>query len=91
MEDRIPKPGYGGSGSAARFFYCAQGDKADRGVTTTTTPPSNPADLMRYLYAFVDASGRHRSGPFTSSGSTGRGCDVGTMLHRHRTRRGYCG
>ena len=68
----IPKPGYGDSGSAARFFYCAKASKADRG-DDNNHPTVKPTDLMRYLCRLVTPPGGTVLDPFTGSGSTGRG------------------
>lgn len=57
------------SGSAARFFYCAKADKADRGEGNTH-PTVKPADLMRYLCRLVTPRGGTVLDPFAGSGST---------------------
>ena len=64
--------GYGDSGSAARFFYCAKASKADRG-DGNRHPTVKPTDLMRYLCRLVTPPGGTVLDPFTGSGSTGRG------------------
>lgn len=61
-----------GSGSAARFFYCAKVSKSDRG-DTNNHPTVKPTDLMRYLCRLVTPPGGIVLDPFTGSGSTGRG------------------
>jgi len=57
------------TGSAARFFYCAKADKADRGEGNTH-PTVKPADLMRYLCRLVTPRGGTVLDPFAGSGST---------------------
>jgi len=64
-------PGYGGGGSAARFFYCAKASKADRG-SDNKHPTVKPTDLMRYLCRLVTPPGGVVLDPFTGSGSTGK-------------------
>lgn len=63
--------GYGDSGSAARFFYCAKASKADRGEGNTH-PTVKPTDLMRYLCRLVTPPGGVVLDPFMGSGSTGK-------------------
>ena len=63
--------GYGGGGSAARFFYCAKASKADRGGENTH-PTVKPTDLMRYLCRLVTPPGGVVLDPFMGSGSTGK-------------------
>jgi site-specific DNA-methyltransferase (adenine-specific) len=63
--------GYGDSGSAARFFYCAKASKADRGEGNTH-PTVKPTDLMRYLCRLVTPPGGIVLDPFMGSGSTGK-------------------
>ncbi len=62
--------GYGDSGSAARFFYCAKASKADR--EGSTHPTMKPTDLMRYLCRLVTPPEGIVLDPFTGSGSTGK-------------------
>jgi DNA modification methylase len=64
-------PGFGDSGSAARFFYCAKASKADRG-SDNKHPTVKPTDLMRYLCRLVTPPGGIVLDPFTGSGSTGK-------------------
>lgn len=59
----------GDSGSAARFFYCAKADAADRGEGNTH-PTVKPGDLMRYLCRLVTPPGGTVLDPFAGSGST---------------------
>lgn len=63
--------GYGDSGSAARFFYCAKASKADRDVGNSH-PTVKPTDLMRYLVRLVTPPGGTVLDPFAGSGSTGK-------------------
>jgi site-specific DNA-methyltransferase (adenine-specific) len=60
---------HGDTGSAARFFYCAKADKADRGEGNTH-PTVKPGDLMRYLIRLVTPPGGTVLDPFMGSGST---------------------
>lgn len=66
------------SGSAARFFYCAKADKADRGEGNTH-PTVKPTDLMRYLCALVTRQAGIVLDPFMGSGSTGLGAYAAGM------------
>jgi site-specific DNA-methyltransferase (adenine-specific) len=63
--------GYGDSGSAARFFYCAKASKRDRGEGNNH-PTVKPTDLMRYLCRLVTPPGGTVLDPFMGSGSTGK-------------------
>jgi site-specific DNA-methyltransferase (adenine-specific) len=63
--------GYGDSGSAARFFYCAKASRADRGGDNKH-PTVKPTALMRYLCRLVTPPGGVVLDPFTGSGSTGK-------------------
>jgi site-specific DNA-methyltransferase (adenine-specific) len=71
-EREIRDPGYGDSGSAARFFYCAKASKADRGEGNNH-PTVKPTDLMRYLCRLVTPPKGIVLDPFMGSGSTGKG------------------
>ena len=62
---------YGGTGSAARFFYCAKASKSDRGEGNIH-PTVKPTDLMRYLCRLVTPPGGTVLDPFMGSGSTGK-------------------
>lgn len=62
-----------GSGSAARFFYCAKASKSDRGPENTH-PTVKPTDLMAYLVRLVTPPGGLVLDPFMGSGSTGKAC-----------------
>jgi len=64
-------PGFGDSGSAARFFYCAKASKEDRGEGNKH-PTVKPTDLMRYLCRLVTPPGGTVLDPFMGSGSTGK-------------------
>lgn len=63
--------GYGDTGSAARFFYCAKASKVDRGEGNAH-PTVKPTDLMRYLCRLVTTPGGTVLDPFCGSGSTGK-------------------
>ena len=63
--------GFGDSGSAARFFYCAKASKADRG-NDNRHPTVKPIALMRYLCKLVTQPNGVILDPFTGSGSTGK-------------------
>jgi len=65
--------GFGDSGSAARFFYCAKADKADRD-DGNNHPTVKPVDLMRYLVTLVCREGGTVLDPFMGSGTTGIAC-----------------
>jgi len=60
-------------GSAARFFYCAKADKADRD-DGNHHPTVKPVDLMRYLVTLVCREGGTVLDPFMGSGTTGIAC-----------------
>jgi len=61
--------GFGDTGSAARFFYTAKADKADRGPGNNH-PTVKPVDLMRYLVRLVCPIGGVVLDPFSGSGTT---------------------
>ena len=67
--------GYGDSGSAARFFYCAKASASDRshdGQVDNRHPTVKPNGLMRYLCRLVSMPGGSVIlDPFMGSGSTG--------------------
>jgi DNA modification methylase len=63
--------GYGDTGSAARFFYCAKASKRDRDEGNIH-PTVKPTDLMRYLCRLVTPPGGVVLDPFMGSGSTGK-------------------
>jgi site-specific DNA-methyltransferase (adenine-specific) len=58
-----------GEGSAARFFYCAKANKADRGEGNDH-PTVKPSALMQYLCRLVCPPGGVVLDPFAGSGST---------------------
>lgn len=62
----------GDSGSAARFFYSAKADAADR--CGSKHPTVKPIDLMAYLCRLVTRPGGTVLDPFAGSGSTGMAC-----------------
>ena len=62
----------GDSGSAARFFYSAKADAADR--CGSKHPTVKPVDLMAYLVRLVTPPGGVTLDPFAGSGSTGMAC-----------------
>lgn len=61
--------GYGGFGSAARFFYCAKAGKADR--AGSKHPTVKPIALIRWLVRLVTPPGGTVLDPFAGSGTTG--------------------
>jgi len=63
-------PGYGDSGSAARFFYSPKVSKKERGEGNTH-PTVKPIALMAYLCRLVTPPGGTVLDPFMGSGSTG--------------------
>lgn len=63
--------GYGDTGSAARFFYCAKASKKDRGEGNAH-PTVKPTELMRYLCRLVTPPCGTVLDPFMGSGSTGK-------------------
>lgn len=60
-----------GTGSAARFFYCAKASRRDRGEDNKH-PTVKPTDLMRYLCRLITPPGGMVLDPFAGSGSTGK-------------------
>ncbi len=64
--------GYGGGGSAARFFYSAKADAGDR--LGSKHPTVKPVDLMAYLCRLVTPPGGTVLDPFAGSGTTGMAC-----------------
>lgn len=58
------------SGTAARFFYCAKANKADR--DGSLHPTVKPIALMRYLVRLVTPPGGVVLDPFAGSGTTGQ-------------------
>jgi hypothetical protein len=68
-------PGYGDSGSAARFFYCAKTSKRERGEGNNH-PTVKPIALMRYLCRLVTPPSGTVLDPFMGSGSTGMAAEA---------------
>jgi site-specific DNA-methyltransferase (adenine-specific) len=78
--------GYGGKGSASRFFYCAKASSEDReegleglvssdseeGSRKNTHTTVKPTELMRYLCRLVTPPNGVVLDPFMGSGSTGK-------------------
>ena len=67
--ERIPFES--GSGSAARFFYCAKATKKDRGEGNSH-PTVKPTELLKYLCRLITPKGGIVLDPFMGSGSTGK-------------------
>lgn len=71
--------GFGDTGGASRFFYCAKTSKSEREIGLGGTkderqnnhPTVKPISLMRWLVKMVTPSGGTVLDPFTGSGSTG--------------------
>jgi site-specific DNA-methyltransferase (adenine-specific) len=61
--------GYGGEGSAARFYYCAKASRSER--AGSKHPTIKPIALMKYLIQLVTPPGGTVLDPFAGSGSTG--------------------
>ncbi len=61
--------GFGDTGSAARFFYCAKADKQDR--WGSRHPTVKPVELMKWLVALVTPPGGLVLDPFAGTGTTG--------------------
>ena len=66
-------PGFGDSGSAARFFYCAKASKSERGEGNTH-PTVKPLALMKYLITLGLPPGGTVLDPFCGSGTTALAC-----------------
>lgn len=64
------KVGFGDSGPAARFFYCAKASRSERGKGNIH-PTVKPLALMRYLVRLVTRKGGIVLDPFMGSGTTG--------------------
>ena len=60
-----------GTGSAARFFFCAKTKKKDRGEGNLH-PTVKPTELMRYLCRLITPKDGIILDPFMGSGSTGK-------------------
>jgi site-specific DNA-methyltransferase (adenine-specific) len=61
--------GFGDSGDASRFFYCAKASKKDR--RGSKHPTIKPLALMRYLCRLITPPGGTVLDPFAGSGTTG--------------------
>lgn len=75
-----PDAGYGDSGGASRFFYCAKASKKERerglvppadGGRANNHPTVKPISLMQWLCRMICPPGGVILDPFTGSGSTG--------------------
>ena len=64
-------PGFGDTGSAARFFYCAKASKADRDEGNMH-PTVKPTALMKFLCRLITPPSGTVLDPFMGSGSTGK-------------------
>jgi hypothetical protein len=62
--------GFGDSGGASRFFYCAKISSSERG-DGNTHPTVKPKKLMSYLIRMITPPGGTVLDPFMGSGSTG--------------------
>lgn len=67
--DSRPDQGYGGKGTAARFFYHAKASKRDR--CGSKHPTVKPVDLMQWLVRLVTPPGGVILDPFAGTGTTG--------------------
>jgi site-specific DNA-methyltransferase (adenine-specific) len=63
------QPGYGDSGGASRFFYCAKASRKERGEGNTHLAVK-PLALMRWLCRLVCPPGGTILDPFAGSGTT---------------------
>ena len=68
MKGTMEEVGYGDSGSASRFFYCAKADASER--RNSKHPTIKPVSLMRYLVRLVTPPGGLVLDPFGGSGTT---------------------
>jgi len=64
--------GFGDTGTAARFFYCAKADSGDR--LQSKHPTVKPVDLMAWLIRLITPPGGTVLDPFAGSGTTGMAC-----------------
>lgn len=69
MSGRSRQERLGDSGSAARFFYSAKANKADR--AGSKHPTVKPIDLIAYLCRLITPPGGVVLDPFAGSGTTG--------------------
>jgi len=74
----IPLTGFGDSGSAARFFYCAKPDPEER--AGNIHPTVKPLALMRWLVRLVSKPDDVILDPFAGSGTT----PVAALLENRR-------
>jgi site-specific DNA-methyltransferase (adenine-specific) len=63
--------GYGDTGGASRFFYCAKANKKERGEGNNH-PTVKPLKLMEYLCRLVTPKNGTVLDPFMGSGTTGQ-------------------
>jgi len=63
--------GYGDTGGASRFFYCAKANKKERGEGNNH-PTVKPLKLMEYLCRLVTPKNGTVLDPFLGSGTTGK-------------------
>lgn len=63
--------GFGDTGTAARFFYCAKASRSERGEGNTH-PTVKPLALMEWLIKLVAREGETVLDPFLGSGTTAR-------------------
>ena len=68
-EYKAGDPGFGDTGTAARFFYCAKASSEER--NGSKHPTVKPLALMRYLVRLVTPPGGLVLDPFAGSGTTG--------------------
>ncbi len=71
-KEEIAGYAFGDRGSAARFFYSAKADKAER--ISSKHPTVKPIDLMAYLCRLVTPPGGTVLDSFAGSGATGMAC-----------------
>jgi site-specific DNA-methyltransferase (adenine-specific) len=62
--------GFGDSGTASRFFYCAKANTAER--AGSNHPTIKPLNLMRYLVRLVTPKNGTVLDPFAGTGTTGQ-------------------
>ena len=77
--------GFGDTGSAARFFYCAKASRKEKNLGCESLPEGNfhvtvkPVELMRYLVRLVCRKGGLVLDPFAGSGTTCIACKMEGM------------
>lgn len=77
--------GFGDTGSAARFFYCAKASRKEKNLGCESLPEGNfhvtvkPVELMRYLVRLVCRKGGLVLDPFAGSGTTCVACKMEGM------------